>query len=277
MGILDAIANTRAMRNVKQFTDATTEARQRLDEKLGQLRLGEEELSGQSQSQLLESLERINHLIDNPDDQPFVHIVFGDGEIVVSDQEVMTEDGDDIRTVRWTAGPQLLSRRDMVIKRLQELNREERQSLAKATAAGEMPDDTRAALDEQARKLAAEEQRLEQLREETASLRDQQAFEREQQAAKFQLEAEEKRAEIARMEMVAQADLRSRWWQTRLGRDSIAAIVGGVLLLSFALAVIVAMFTDTQTSDIVQNSFLLILGYFFGAATASRQTDQATS
>jgi len=89
-------------------------------------------------------------------------------------------------------------------------------------------------------------------------LRDQEVFERGMELQRFQLEAEERRS--------ARKD---RWWQVRASKDSIAAIVGGVLLIVLAIAVIAAMFTDTATTDVVQNSFLLILGYFF-AATVSR-------
>ncbi len=81
----------------------------------------------------------------------------------------------------------------------------------------------------------------------------------EENRRRFDLEREKTRAQI-----------RTRIWQTRLSRDSIAAIVGGVLLIALATATIVAMFTDTEVTDVVQNSFLLILGYFFGAAVGRR-------
>jgi hypothetical protein len=52
--------------------------------------------------------------------------------------------------------------------------------------------------------------------------------------------------------------------QSWLARESIASIVGAILLLLLAGTLIVAMFTGTTVVDVIANSFLLILGYFFG-------------
>jgi hypothetical protein len=57
-----------------------------------------------------------------------------------------------------------------------------------------------------------------------------------------------------------------------LERESVASIIGALLLLSLGIALIIAMFTHTIASQIVTSSFLLILGYFFGqSGTIERQ------
>ena len=108
------------------------------------------------------------------------------------------------------------------------------------------------------------------LRTESEARREEQKYAQELEVQRWELEADERRSGLVLRQQEAEAALKRQWWQTRLSRDSIAAIVGGVLLVGFAITVIVAMFTDTATSDVVQNSFLLILGYFFGAAAGRR-------
>ncbi len=131
------------------------------------------------------------------------------------------------------------------------------------------PDDPEiSSIEDKLERLNEEEVHFDELRNEGNARSDQRAFALEMQATQLQadLQAIQLQADIDERERRTRADI----WQTRLSRDSIAAIVGGVLLISFAIAVIVAMFTGTEITDVVQNSFLLILGYFFGAAVARR-------
>ena len=51
-----------------------------------------------------------------------------------------------------------------------------------------------------------------------------------------------------------------------LDRESVATTIGGILLLLLAIVLTVAMFTEVAASSVISNSFLLILGYFFGQA-----------
>ncbi|WP_194829606.1 hypothetical protein [Nocardia sp. XZ_19_231] len=56
-------------------------------------------------------------------------------------------------------------------------------------------------------------------------------------------------------------------WEARkamLEREPAAVLVGAILLLGIAVALIVAMFTNTTVPDIIASGFLLILGFFFG-------------
>lgn len=49
-----------------------------------------------------------------------------------------------------------------------------------------------------------------------------------------------------------------------LNRESIASIIGSILLLLMGLSLLVMMFLQKEPIQIVQSAFLLILGYFFG-------------
>lgn len=78
--------------------------------------------------------------------------------------------------------------------------------------------------------------------------------------------------EMRRAELKAKmADRRRDRWFTR---DTIAALVGALLLLGFAGVLTLMMFKKEQPSEIITNAFLLILGYFFGqGARGGTKTD----
>jgi septal ring factor EnvC (AmiA/AmiB activator) len=63
-------------------------------------------------------------------------------------------------------------------------------------------------------------------------------------------------------------------WQSFLQRESVATIVGSLLLFVIAVSLLIAMFRGVATSEIINNSFLVILGYFFGQ-TVSRNSNKA--
>ena len=64
---------------------------------------------------------------------------------------------------------------------------------------------------------------------------------------------------------------KSAIYRSWLERESVASIIGALLLLSLGTALIISMFTHTIAPEIVTSSFLLILGYFFGQAGSSKR------
>jgi hypothetical protein len=74
--------------------------------------------------------------------------------------------------------------------------------------------------------------------------------------------------EVARVQLFQQ---RADIWMRILGRESVASVVGSLLLVAFASALTVAMFTGVTVTTVVSNSFLLILGYFFGQGVSRRK------
>jgi uncharacterized membrane protein len=93
------------------------------------------------------------------------------------------------------------------------------------------------------------------------------------QARSLQLQAEQTDQERERS-MRFQVELKERTSALRRSwfeRESVASIVGALLLVSLGAAVIISMFTHTPASQVVTSSFLLILGYFFGQAGSNKR------
>ena len=82
--------------------------------------------------------------------------------------------------------------------------------------------------------------------------------------------AEEIRAQMEHAKLSADLfERRSKVWLGILGRESVATIVGAVLLLILVFTEVVALLVGKDVPEILDNSLLIILGYFFGQ-TASR-------
>lgn len=63
---------------------------------------------------------------------------------------------------------------------------------------------------------------------------------------------------------LALLERRHKIWLSFLGKESVATIIGALLLLLIAVVQIVLIFAGLQPSETLNNSFLLLLGYFFG-------------
>jgi hypothetical protein len=63
-------------------------------------------------------------------------------------------------------------------------------------------------------------------------------------------------------------DIAERKWRNIrsqiLARDSIATLIGSLLLIGLGTVIVVAMFMKVEVSELITNSFLIVLGYFFG-------------
>ncbi len=68
---------------------------------------------------------------------------------------------------------------------------------------------------------------------------------------------------------------RSKIWLSFLERESVATILGGVLLIVITLAQIGAMLFKIAPSDTLNNTFLVVLGYFFGQSTSRTSSTPA--
>ena len=103
----------------------------------------------------------------------------------------------------------------------------------------------------------------------------------EERAAQESLDHEQAQVYIARTEahereQRLQIEIRERRWaiyRSFIERESVASIIGALLLVALAAVLIIGMFTHTTIPEIVSSAFLLILGYFFGQTTA-RSTEQ---
>jgi len=69
------------------------------------------------------------------------------------------------------------------------------------------------------------------------------------------------------------AERTAKTWQSYFRRELMATIVGSLLLLILAIAQLIAMFKNIQTTEIINNAFLIILGYFFGQTVSRASKD----
>lgn len=63
------------------------------------------------------------------------------------------------------------------------------------------------------------------------------------------------------------ADMADRAVQRWLTRDTIAALIGAVMLIGLAGVIVFGMIRKIEVPEVLTNAFLLILGYFFGRGT----------
>lgn len=217
------------------------------------LGLSEDQIGRQTQEELEQSLERVNEAIQHPDS-------FGRLGLNLSSAAgwYITSGDSDANVKEVNILPLLLERKKLILERLRGLHIDE--ELAKAQKA------TRnATLDD----VGEDEKR--RAEEWEANLKKQQ--EQLQKSAEAQ-KMEELKANLARAELQARAEIemkkaraRSEIWLSFLARESVATIVGGFLLILIIIILLIAMFFKLATPDIINNSFLVILGYFFGQAT----------
>ena len=112
------------------------------------------------------------------------------------------------------------------------------------------------ALAEQSRRLAEQESTLSQAQAEQIAKRD-------EALAKLRAEIFERRLKA---------------WTNFFAKESVATYIGAFLLIVVMLVQIIAMFTgDKYKSEIINNAFLLLLGYFFGQGGARAAVEQTKS
>ncbi|MFD9128346.1 hypothetical protein [Kitasatospora sp. NPDC059571] len=143
----------------------------------------------------------------------------------------------------------------MILERISALRPHEqltsvRREVAENVVESDLKDQVLGLIDD---RLAAERERSEQLERELKSV-DQTAVARTEQM-RLNVELKERRSKI---------------YKSLLERDTVAGAIGPVLLFMLAGSLVVAMFTHTPFSSAVSDSFLLILGYFFGQTTSQK-------
>jgi|ERR1051325_2439431 hypothetical protein len=217
-------------------TAAIEDAEEYFEPKLIELDLGRDQIEGQTLTQLRLSLDRINDLIAYPDSLGTKTITYGVG-ILGMRAEASTKLG---------ALPVLLRRKKLILDRIGLLTGEQKvQDLRALAARADEPvrDELQAKLSE----LESEVRRW---------------SEQAQVAENAQRKAElARQAELAKMELF---ERKSRVWQSFLERQSVASMLGTILLLSMFAYIALASGTGVRVPELVNNAFLVILGYFFG-------------
>ncbi|MFH8663207.1 hypothetical protein [Streptomyces afghaniensis] len=220
---------------------------------LDSLGLSVEAIKGYVLQDLELALTRVNEAISHPDQFGMVPVRGAVKVWVVEQPEV-------------TIGilPFLLERKRLILERIKELRSEEKlgglQDLIDRLAAGPERD--------------ALKQQLAALEAEAAAAR-----ERERDAAQVDSAAQamvvegwqEAKDELKKIreEQLLKEEIAERKWNRRVSREPIATLVGAILLIALTTVFVVSMFLKIVPSTLLSNSFLIILGYFFGQSAGS--------
>jgi len=218
---------------------------------LAPLGLTGEQIRSQTLDELEGSLERVNEAIANANSFGLLRLQMrstGAIMVVKSSGEASIEVG---------ILPLLLARKKLILDRINALKEESIRQL-KALSDEIVDDASRSNVENRIKNLEEESQKsqLETKVVETAQILEESKVSTEVDSA------------------VAAFERRAKVWLSFLERESVATIVGSFLLVVLTVSIVVAMFIDKTTSEIVKNGFLVLLGYFFGQ-TVSKATSNS--
>jgi hypothetical protein len=223
------------------------------EKQLSDLSLTIEQIETQSLQELEHSLETVNQAIKNPEQFGVLSIaVGGEGDVYIAKAK---------QESLFTIGilPFLLERKRLIINRISFLKGEE-------GIAG-LREFIRTGVDKEVQHQL--EQRIDNLQSELQTWQKRAA-----EAEEIQQESEmEQRIkwEHVRAELF---ERRSKVWQTILERESVATIVGALLLIVIVLLQAVILIFGVEMPEMLNNAFLVILGYFFGQATLRKSSSE---
>jgi hypothetical protein len=209
------------------------------------------QIESQDLDELNKSLAALDVLIDDPKSLGTYPAFPAEGETTLAVGGA--------KRITFNPLPILLERRATILQRIARL--EQQQNLDSIVSAATDEDIPREPAAETVQRLAlASKERQKELSGEIAKTEQQY-----QQSLQELLLVEEHKMTIReRVAVVRQSYVR---------RDVVAGAAGLLLLLIFGVTVVVAMFTHTTVVPIISDSFLLILGYFFGQATKADKAD----
>jgi hypothetical protein len=217
------------------------------DPQLGNIGLTRDQISKQSLEELNESLVRVNDAISHPDGFGTLRLrIFPSGGRV----NFVIADGSQDAQVEVSILPLLLERKSLILNRLKNLLGDKTvRSLGDLVASVADPD-LRAKIEGELSAMAEHSRRLVEQEGVVAQLQAEQITKRDEAVAKLRVELFERRL---------------RAWTGFFARESMATYIGAFLLIMLTLVQIWTMLSGAvRTSEIINNAFLLLLGYFFG-------------
>jgi len=237
----------------KKIPDLRENARKFFEPQLIALGLSREQIESQSLTELRKSLESLNDAIQHPESFGVVKISMDVGiPYIIQKAKSHAEMG---------ILPFLLEGKKWIRERISLLEKQEEIVDLREKAKSTLDQDEKAVYENQIGQLettikSLEESRAknkEQLEDATRALEEAQS-----EAKKQELEEKRERLKLETWER------RTQIWQRFLERESVATIVGGILLVVVTFFLIIATIWDMRALDILSNAFLVILGYFFG-------------
>jgi hypothetical protein len=224
-----------------------------VEEVLDDLGLSNARIQAQAVEELEESLRKIDSAIDDPDSLAVVEI---HTSRIWTRHEVRTWKQYSIVSI-------LLEKKQLILSRIADIATEEQIKGLRSEVSQVSNDDQRNRL-------------LERIDELEAKMAQQEELDRQVRERRKQESSEANRATLALELDMQRLERRSRVYQSFLARESVATIVGALLLVGLTVALVVAMFIHTAVPELLANSFLIILGYFFGQTTSRRMDNDAS-
>jgi hypothetical protein len=216
------------------------------DPTLSSLYLGKDQILKQSISELRASLERVNDALRSPDSFGSIKVLIGsDGILTISRSDYNFEIG---------IAPTLLERKKIILDRIYSLTSAEKIETINALVDEVKDEDVKLKIEEQIEQFNTENQYISEQKKEVEN--------------DVQEENQKTQSELARLS-VEMFERRSKVWFSLLERGSAATIIGALILVIILSAQVAAIFTKIPTPEILNNAFLIILGYFFGQSTNS--------
>ncbi|HEY9699365.1 MAG TPA: hypothetical protein V6D10_19055 [Trichocoleus sp.] len=217
------------------------------ESQLKELGLVQEQIESQSLDELRQSLETVNEALKHPESFGTLSFKFSaDAGLILSSSKGDAHFERGILQI-------LLCRKRFILERIRTLTASEKIASIEDLINNKVnDDDVRIELNKEVADLKSEAQ---QLREQSKEVEQEQT----QEVIKTQTELERLKMELF--------ERRSKVWFTLLERESAATLLGGFLLLIILVAHITAIFSKFSMPEILNNAFLIILGYFFGQST----------
>jgi hypothetical protein len=219
------------------------------EEQLTELNLSKNQIEIQRIDELQESLETIERALKHP--ESFGTLAF---KISEDGRAILTSSNSDFHFERGILKP-LLSRKRLILERIRSLSTSEKIESIKGLINEVNDEDIRNKLSKEVSELKDESQELAEKSKEIEQKQNQEATRTQSELERLKMELFERRSKV---------------WFSLLERESAATILGGFLVILIVIAHITAIFSRFSIPEILNNAFLIILGYFFGQSTNSK-------
>jgi hypothetical protein len=240
----------------KSFEDLSMQrdelTRRHFEPQLTRIGLSAEQIEHQNLEELNQSLVKIDEAIAHPEAFGTLHLKIS-GEVGLVLTTARQEAHMEVNVL-----PLLLERKSLILARVRSLAGDKRVESLNDLVATVTDPDLRAKIEGELSVLAKQSKRL-----------------AEQESKVVQAQAEQiavarrDEAEALAMLQTKLFERRLRAWTGFFARESMATYVGAFLLVVLTFVQVGAMFSSNlHTTEIVNNAFLLILGYFFGQSVA---------
>ncbi|MGW2563091.1 hypothetical protein ACWCXB_28415 [Streptomyces sp. NPDC001514] len=218
------------------------------DPVLSVIGLTEQQIQSLDLPGLQEALTRVNDAIANPDQFPKVELAARAGKVVgmLADSTMSASMG---------VLPLLLQRKRLILERISDLRSQEKIGGLRELIDRIPDEDTKRELGERLDALERSASESEHLARDAADEQSELQFQRERELQLLKIQLSERRWKLR---------------SAQLARESMAPMIGALLLVGLAVTLVVAMFAKVEVSALVSNSFLIILGYFFGQSSEPR-------